>query len=86
MVELADGHVDTTHATNGANGTNKRNRTRSTNGTNGAHGINGINGINGTSRKRIVVVGLGMVAVAFMYDLTFVLHWRRRANRHAEKS
>ena len=45
MVNLADGHVDTTHAANGANG---------------------VNGVNGTPRKRLVVVGLGMVAVSFM--------------------
>ena len=27
---------------------------------------NGANGINGTKRKRVVVVGLGMVGIAFM--------------------
>lgn len=53
MVNLADGHVDTTHAING------------TNGLNGSH-ANGVNGVNGAPRKRVVVVGLGMVAVSFM--------------------
>lgn len=53
MVNLADGHVDTTHAVNGANGLN-------------ASHTNGVNGDNGPPRKRVVVVGLGMVAVSFM--------------------
>lgn len=63
MVELADGHVDTTHTTNGSNITTKNKRTQSMNESNNT---NGVNGLNHTPRKRIVVVGLGMVAVAFM--------------------
>lgn len=60
MVHLADGHVDTTHAaarTNGVNGVN---------GFHAANETNGVNGISSTPRKRVVVVGLGMVAVSFM--------------------
>lgn len=54
MVNLADGHVDTTHAANG------------TNGSRPANGLSGTKGLNGAQRKHIVVVGLGMVAVSFM--------------------
>ncbi|SPO06986.1 probable NAD(P)H-nitrite reductase [Cephalotrichum gorgonifer] len=59
MVNLADG-VGITHATPTTNGTN---------GTNGA--VNGYANGNGHSapRKRVVVVGLGMVAVAFIEKL-----------------
>ena len=54
MVNLADG-VGITHATPTTNGTNRT--------------VNGYANGNGhsVSRKRVVVVGLGMVAVAFMY-------------------
>ena len=62
MVNLAEGHEDTTHAVNGVNGLNGANGS-AVNGTNGSIGVNGING---TPRKRVVVVGLGMVAVSFM--------------------
>lgn len=63
MVNLAEGHVDTTHAVNGVNGMNGTNGHHAVNGTNGTISANGING---TPRKRVVVVGLGMVAVSFM--------------------
>lgn len=63
MVELADGHADATHARNGPNGTGRGSEIRHASEANGA---NGTSGTNGSPRKRIVVVGLGMVAVAFM--------------------
>lgn len=56
MVNLADGHVETADA---IDGTNVLNGTC----TNGANSVNGVNGI---PKKRLVVVGLGMVAVSFM--------------------
>lgn len=60
MVNLPDGQVDTTRAVDGTNGKN------GVNSSHAANGMNGVNGINGTPRKRVVVVGLGMVAVSFM--------------------
>ncbi|KIH89774.1 hypothetical protein SPBR_00215 [Sporothrix brasiliensis 5110] len=50
---------------------------RHNNGVNGVNGVNGINGVNGNNglqspcrpRTRIVVVGLGMVAMSFMEKL-----------------
>lgn len=83
MVELADGHVNATHAKNGANGTGRGSGARHARGTNGS---NGTNETNGTPRKRIVVVGLGMVAVAFMYDINGRKLEALQADRHIVKS
>ena len=65
---------------NGVNVVNGANGIKGVNGVNGINGINGINGVNGTNgingdyahiipegkRKRVVVVGLGMVGISFM--------------------
>lgn len=56
---------------NGVNGINGINDINGINGTNGLNGMNSTSSVNGTAgkmrtRRRIVIVGLGMVAIAFM--------------------
>ena len=78
---FADGSVGTglngNHEMNGINGVNVVNGANGIKGVNGVNGINGVNGTNGINgehahifpegkRKRVVVVGLGMVGIAFM--------------------
>jgi hypothetical protein len=58
----------------GINSFNEINGVNSINGLNGINGIDGVNDVNSISevhsgqqpRKRVVVVGLGMVGIAFM--------------------
>lgn len=65
-----DDEAHETPIVNGVNGVNW------VNGVNGVNGVNSVNGVNGSThdehgngegkRKKVVVVGLGMVGIAFM--------------------
>lgn len=52
------------HTDDGVNGVNDAN---GVNSVNSIDGVNGTNGLDRPPRTRIVVVGLGMVAMSFMY-------------------
>ena len=71
--------INNANSINNINGINNVNGIKNVNGINNVNGIkkvndiNSVNGINvnshngGQTRKRIVIVGLGMVGIEFMY-------------------
>ena len=56
-----------TNDVDGVKGVNNVNGVNDVNGVNSIDGVNGTNGLDRPQRRRIVVVGLGMVAMSFMY-------------------